>query len=104
MWHPESDVQLIFFSHLPYLKPWPFHTIGKDLKGLPPHIIINDETDLIRDAGAVFVRKLQALGVSAIAKTIDGSPHVMEIAMPDLVPELVQDTVGSLTEFARTFS
>jgi len=52
----------------------------------------------------VFVRKLQALGVSAIAKTIDGSPHVMEIAMPDLVPELVQDIVGSLTEFARTFS
>ena len=83
---------------------WPFHATGKDLKGLPPHIIINYEMDLIRDEGAVFARKLQALGVSAISKTIDGAPHVMEIAMPDLVPELVQDTVGSLTEFARTFS
>lgn len=60
--------------------------------------------DLIRDEGAVFARKLQALGVSAISKTIDGAPHVMEIAMPDLVPELVRDTVGSLTEFARAFS
>jgi acetyl esterase/lipase len=80
---------------------WPYHASDEVLKGLPPHIITNYELDLIRDDGAVFARRLQAVGVPAISRTIDGAIHVVEIAMPDLVPELVEDTVGSLVGFAR---
>ena len=80
---------------------WPFHARQDVLKGLPPHIIINYEMDLIRDDGAVFARNLQAAGVAAISRTVTGSPHVAEIALPDLMPELVDDTVGSIVGFAE---
>ena len=85
---------------------WPFHATQDVLKGLPPHIIINYEMDLIRDDGAVFARNLQAAGVAAISRTVTGAPHVAEIALPDLMPELVDDTVGSIvglaTQLARS--
>ncbi len=80
---------------------WPFQATEKHLKGLPPHIITNYELDLIRDDGAVFARKLQAAGVAAISRTIDGAIHVVDLAMPDLVPELTAETVDSLVNFAR---
>ena len=80
---------------------WPFHATQDVLKGLPPHIIINYEMDLIRDDGAVFARNLQAAGVAAISRTATGAPHVAEIALPDLMPELVDDTVGSIVGFAE---
>ena len=80
---------------------WPFHAKQEALQGLPPHIIINYEMDLIRDEGAVFARNLQAAGVPAISRTITGAPHVAEIAMPDLMPELLDDTLGSIKGFAQ---
>jgi acetyl esterase/lipase len=80
---------------------WPFHASLEVLQGLPPHIIINYEMDLIRDDGAVFARNLQAAGVAAISRTVTGAPHVAEIAMPDLMPELVDDTIGSIVGFAE---
>lgn len=81
---------------------WPFHATESALKGLPPHIITNYELDLIRDDGAVFARKLQQAGVSALSHTIDGAVHVPEIAMPDLIPELTRETVQSLVGFANS--
>ncbi|MCY3640381.1 MAG: alpha/beta hydrolase [Gammaproteobacteria bacterium] len=81
---------------------WPYHAAHDTLKGLPPHIITNYELDLIRDDGAVFSRKLQQAGVSALSRTIDGAVHVPEIAMPDLIPELTRETVQSLVGFAKS--
>ena len=80
---------------------WPFHARQEVLHGLPPHIIVNYEMDLIRDDGATFARNLQAAGVAAISRTVTGAPHVAEISMPDLMPELVDDTVGSIVRFTR---
>ena len=80
---------------------WPFHATQASLKGLPPHIITNYELDLIKDDGAVFARKLQAAGVSAISRTIDGASHIPEIAMPDIIPELTEETLRSLAGFAN---
>lgn len=80
---------------------WPYHATEEDLKGLPPHIITNYELDLIRDDGAIFARKLQAAGVDAISRTITGAIHVVELTMPDLVPDLFDETINSLTGFAR---
>ena len=80
---------------------WPFHATESALQGLPPHIITNYELDLIRDDGAVFSRKLQQAGVTALSRTIDGAVHVPEIVLPDLVPELARETVQSLVGFAN---
>ena len=79
---------------------WPYHATTEQLQGLPPHIITNYELDLIRDDGAIFARKLQAAGVAAFSRTITGAIHVVELAMPDLVPELLDETVASLVGFA----
>ena len=79
---------------------WPYHATAEQLQGLPPHIITNYELDLIRDDGAIFARKLQAAGVAAFSRTITGAIHVVELAMPDLVPELLDETVASLVGFA----
>ena len=78
---------------------WPYHASDGLLQGLPPHIITNYELDLIRDDGSAYARRLQAAGIPTISRTIDGAIHVVELAMPDLVPELLQDTVGSLIGF-----
>ena len=78
---------------------WPFNAKMTDLRGLPPHMIVNYELDLIRDDGAVFCRKLQASGVSATSRMIYGAHHVPEIAMPDVIPELTRDTISSISAF-----
>ena len=80
---------------------WPYWAGTEDLRGLPPHIVTNYELDLIRDEGASFVRRLQAAEVPAISRTITGAIHVVELAMPDLVPELVDETLASIAGFAR---
>ena len=80
---------------------WPFYAKDTDLRGLPPHIILNYELDLIRDDGVVFAQKLRAAGVDATAMIISGADHVPEIAMPDTVPELTRDTLASIAAFAR---
>ncbi len=80
---------------------WPYWAGTEELRGLPPHIVTNYELDLIRDEGASFVRRLQAAEVPAISRTITGAIHVVELAMPDLVPELVDETLASIAGFAR---
>ena len=80
---------------------WPFHAKDKDLRGLPPHIIVNYELDLIRDDGVVYAQKLRASGVEATSTIINGADHVPEIAMPDTIPELTRNTLASITAFAR---
>jgi acetyl esterase/lipase len=80
---------------------WPYWAGAEELRGLPPHIVTNYELDLIRDEGASFVRRLQAAEVPAISRTITGATHVVELAMPDLVPELVDETLASIAGFAH---
>ncbi len=80
---------------------WPFNAGEDSLHGLPPHMILNYELDLIRDDGVTFARKLRAAGVEATSITIAGIHHVPEIAMPDAVPELTRDTIASVVTFAK---
>ncbi len=80
---------------------WPFFAQESELRGLPPHIIVNYELDLIRDDGVVFAQKLRAAGVEATSIVVNGADHVPEIAMPDTIPELTRDRLISIAEFAR---
>ena len=89
------------FQHEKNPLTWPLYAQDKHLEGLPPHFILNYELDLIRDDGVVYARKLLKNGVSAISRIVNGAHHVPEIAMPDAVPELTQDTLSSILTFAR---
>jgi acetyl esterase/lipase len=80
---------------------WPYQATPEVLRGLPPHIITNYELDLIRDDGVIYAKKLQAAGVAAFSRTITGAIHVVDLAMPDLVPELFDETLSSIAGFAR---
>ena len=80
---------------------YPFVAKENELRGLPPHIIVNYELDLIRDEGVVFAQRLRNSGVDATSMIINGSNHCNEIAMPDVMPELTRDRLMSIATFAR---
>ena len=84
-------------------RAWPFCASESVLRGLPPHIIINYELDLIRDEGVVLAQRLQAAGVDAISRVVNGAHHVPEIAMPDVVPGMTRDLIASIASFVKSF-
>ena len=68
---------------------YPFSAKDTELRGLPPHIIVNYELDLIRDEGVAFAQRLRHSGVDATSMIINGSNHCNEIAMPDVMLSLI---------------
>ena len=82
---------------------WPYQASIEDLQGLPPHIISVNELDPLRDEGLEFYRKLMAAGVTALARTVHGTPHAGDLMMPDITPDLYNQSLNSLCEFARSF-
>ncbi|NJN51155.1 MAG: alpha/beta hydrolase fold domain-containing protein [Gammaproteobacteria bacterium] len=83
---------------------WPLAAQASDLAGLPPHIISVNELDPLRDEGLAYYRKLVRAGVPAVARTVHGTPHAGDVGYPDVTPELYQDTLRSLTSFARSLA
>ncbi|MFT4712098.1 MAG: acetyl esterase/lipase [Candidatus Azotimanducaceae bacterium] len=81
---------------------WPYQCSAEDLKGLPPHVISVNELDPLRDEGLVFYRRLMAAGVSAMARTVHGTSHAGDLVFPDLTPELYNETLRSLHQFAHS--
>ncbi len=83
---------------------WPMQANVSELSGLPPHIISVNELDPLRDEGLVFSRLLLAAGVSCVAKTVNGTPHAGDLMLPDVVPEIYNETARSLLGFAQSLS
>tara|TARA_R110002072_G_scaffold12295_2_gene53551 strand:+ start:342 stop:1409 length:1068 start_codon:yes stop_codon:yes gene_type:complete len=81
---------------------WPSHASKEDLEGLPPHVISVNELDPLRDEGLAFFRKLQAAGVSAVARTVHGTHHAGDVSLPDIVPNIYQETLRSVCGFVRS--
>ncbi|HIG39474.1 MAG: alpha/beta hydrolase fold domain-containing protein [bacterium] len=81
---------------------WPYQASVADLEGLPPHIISVNELDPLRDEGLAFYRKLLAANVSAVARTVHGTPHAGDQGYPDVTPEIFQETIRSLSGFAKS--
>ena len=79
---------------------WPLNATADDLQGLPPHIISVNELDPLRDEGLEYYRKLAAAGVSAVGKTMHGTPHAGDLSFPDITPEIYADSARSLYGFA----
>ncbi len=81
---------------------WPLTADPAELQGLPPHVISVNELDPLRDEGLAFYRKLLTAGVSAMGRTVHGTPHAGDVSFPDLVPEVYQDSARSLYGFAKS--
>lgn len=61
--------------------------LTKDLKGLPPALIINAEFDPLRDDGALYASKLRSSGVRVWEKCFPGQIHCLIGLLPG-APEL----------------
>ncbi|MEQ8859087.1 MAG: alpha/beta hydrolase fold domain-containing protein [Pseudomonadales bacterium] len=81
---------------------WPYQAAIEDLSGLPPHVISVNELDPLRDEGLEYYRKLVRAGNSAVARTVHGTNHAGDLMLPDVTPDLYQETLRSLCGFARS--
>ena len=81
---------------------WPMQASIEDLRGMPPHVVSMNELDPLRDEGIAFLRKLQAADVSAVGRVILGTSHAADVSMPDVVPDIYQDSARSLFGFAKS--
>ncbi|KOS16762.1 Carboxylesterase NlhH [Escovopsis weberi] len=78
---------------------WPYWATEEQLKGLPPHFILADELDPLRDEGVDFARKLARAGVNVVGKVHLGAVHVGDIFLRYAVPELFLDLLGEIKTF-----
>lgn len=81
---------------------WPLQATPEDLAGLPPHTVSMNELDPLRDEGIAFLRKLQEANVSAVGRVVLGTSHAGDLSMPDVVPDIYQDSARSLYGFATS--
>lgn len=87
-------------SHSDEPLAWPLKANPDDLIGLPPHVITVNELDPLRDEGLMYFRKLLNAGVSAICRTIHGTPHGGDMGFPDINPDTYADSLRSVAGFA----
>lgn len=83
---------------------WPLHAATELLVGLPPHVVSVNELDPLRDEGLEFYRLLMAAGVNAMARTVHGTPHAGDLMLPDLTPDLYQESLTSVCRFAHSLT
>ncbi len=77
----------------------------RTLVGLPPHVISVDELDPShppRYGGRAYYRKPAGAGVSVVARSVHGTLHGCDLAMPDFTPEMFGETLRSLAGVARS--
>src|SRR5690606_36895402 len=66
-----------------YYNPEVSPIFTKDLKGLPPAVIINAEFDPLRDDGILYAEKLREAGVKDWDKCFSGRIHMLLGLPPD---------------------
>ncbi len=80
---------------------WPSRATVDDVRGLPPHVIVCNELDPLRDEGLAYHRLLLQAGTPSVGTVALGLCHVGQLmfreAMPDVYAAAVRDVVG----FAR---
>lgn len=79
---------------------WPLHAKESDLQGLPPHFISVCELDLLRDEGIAYARMLQASGVNAGSRTINGVVHAGDISFREAMPDVYSASIRDIKGFA----
>ncbi|MEU7476400.1 alpha/beta hydrolase fold domain-containing protein [Lentzea sp. NPDC042327] len=79
---------------------WPYRATAGDLAGLPPHAVVVNELDPLRDEGLAYYRTLVEAGVKSAVRTVAGLCHAGELLFREAVPELYAEVVGSVHRFA----
>jgi acetyl esterase/lipase len=76
---------------------WPYFATEKDMKGLPPHVVLMDELDPLRDEGMSYARRLVKAGVptrsSMTLGTLHGAPLLMRAVLPEINAGITKDVV-----------
>lgn len=81
---------------------WPLRATEGDLKGLPPHVISNNELDSLRDEGMEYYRRLRRARVPARAVIVAGTNHAADIGGTSAMEPLAFiGTRDALVCFAR---
>jgi len=80
---------------------WPYHATEEELRGLPPHRLVMDELDPLRDEGMAYYRKLVAAGVEAAAQVNLGVTHAAGLMFRQALPEVHHAVVDSVVAFAK---
>ena len=81
---------------------WPYHATEEMLNGLPPHVVVMDELDPLRDEGFAYARRLQKAGVPTKATMNLGVLHGSALIMRNSLPELHKGTAREIAAFAKS--
>mmetsp|Transcript_4776 Transcript_4776/g.7662 ORF Transcript_4776/g.7662 Transcript_4776/m.7662 type:complete len:371 (-) Transcript_4776:114-1226(-) len=79
---------------------WPLLAKPAELRGLPPHLILLNELDSLRDEGFLYYNKLLTAGVRAECVTARGTTHAAELLFPRELPDLRAALLAAIEEFA----
>lgn len=79
----------------------PYWASTEEMKGLPPHLIITNELDPLRDEGNAYYRKLVRAGVRAVAKMNMGVIHEAELFLRETLPNMFASDVWEVKQFAE---
>ena len=80
---------------------WPYHATEADMKGLPPHVVVMDELDLLRDEGISYARRLVKAGVPTKSAVNLGVTHGTSLLFRQILPELHRGVAREVAAFAK---
>jgi acetyl esterase len=80
---------------------WPYWASTKEMMGLPPHLIITNELDPLRDEGNVYYRKLVKAQVRAVAKMNMGVVHEAELFLRQTLPDMFISHLSEVKAFVE---
>jgi len=81
---------------------WPYHATEDMLKGLPPHVVVMDELDPLRDEGFAYAQKLAKAGVEVKYSMNIGTLHGTSLLLRNALPELHFGTAREIAAFAKS--
>ena len=80
---------------------WPYHATEADMKGLPPHVVVMDEMDKLRDEGISYARRLVKAGVPTKSAVNLGVVHGTSLLFRQALPELHRGIAREVAAFAK---
>jgi acetyl esterase len=83
---------------------WPLNGTEDDLAGLPPHVVVVDELDSLRDEGIAYQRRLTAAGVPTIGIVNLGMVHCAAFTFRQALAPYYRAEVEHVVAFARSLS
>ncbi|KAK5174191.1 uncharacterized protein LTR77_001271 [Saxophila tyrrhenica] len=81
---------------------WPYHATEDMMKGLPPHVVVMDQLDPLRDEGFSYAQRLAKTGVQVKYSMNIGVLHGSALLFRSALPELHLGMVREVAAFAKS--